>query len=51
METDDKPVEEKSKEEAPSQAKVLDTKQGPASVEKLSTILSGDNPIYLHLPF
>lgn len=52
METDDKPAEEK-KEEAPASTKVLDTKQAQlqSRVEKLSTILSGDKPIYLHLQF
>merc|ERR1719296_97046 len=51
-EKEDKPAEEK-KEEAPASTKVLDTKQAQlqSRVEKLSTILSGDKPIYLHLQF
>merc|ERR1719319_1679902 len=44
---------EEKKEEAPASTKVLDTKQAQlqSRVEKLSTILSGDKPIYLHLQF
>ena len=53
METDVKPGEEKRKKEAPTLAKVLDSKQAQLQyrVEKLSTILSDDKPIYLYLQF